>query len=302
MLSFDQIKINRERLLTLTVVLTVWTLFGLFFGAQSYIEDIYLGKLAYLSGYLVSWLLCGYSWAILTYPVVLFARRFSFERSKWLRFLLIHVPASLLFSVVQLWVYIAIVGVLFGYGSRGPLDYFGYLVVKEIPQSLFVYFAIVSAILVYDAFIKLEDSDQYDRFVPRSDPGNNGSPAVKEYQPRHITGAEPAAFINRISVKQNGRIVFVDLDEVKLIESYGNYLFVHTNDKKYLIRETMKSMETKLDPELFVRVRHSTIVPIDEIKEMRTEPNGELGLVLKNEKALSSTRRYRKNLARLLKP
>jgi hypothetical protein len=41
------------------LLISAWTIFGIFFGTQNYVRDIYAGKGAALSGYLISWLLCG---------------------------------------------------------------------------------------------------------------------------------------------------------------------------------------------------------------------------------------------------
>ena len=70
-------RLERNRFAFPLLVLAVWTAFGLFFGTQNYVRDIYAGNKASLPGYLVGWLLCGYSWGILTWPVLRFLRRFS---------------------------------------------------------------------------------------------------------------------------------------------------------------------------------------------------------------------------------
>ena len=62
----------------------------------------------------------------------------------------------------------------------------------------------------------------------------------------------------------------------------------------------MAGMEKKLQPSEFVRIRRSTIVRIDRIKELRPVLNGEFDVVLKNDKVLTSTRRYRKNLQHIV--
>jgi len=121
------------------------------------------------------------------------------------------------------------------------------------------------------------------------------------------SGLSPAnghlkAFLRRISVKENGRIILVDTDQINWIESYGNYLFLHTTNGKLIYRETMTAMEKKLDPAEFVRIRRSAIVRIDSIREFHPIDNGEFEVVLENGSVLSSTRRYKNNLQSILKP
>lgn len=105
----------------------------------------------------------------------------------------------------------------------------------------------------------------------------------------------------RISTKENGRVTFVGTDEIIWISSEGNYIKLHAKNKTHLLRETMDGIERKLNPRKFLRLRRSTIVRVEEIKEMRPLFNGEFEIVLRNGARLSSSRRYRRNLDALLK-
>jgi two-component system LytT family response regulator len=109
------------------------------------------------------------------------------------------------------------------------------------------------------------------------------------------------AFLERVVVKDAGRIIFVGVDEIMWISSEGNYVKIHTKGKSHLLRETMDGLESKLNPRKFLRLRRSTIVRIEEIKEMRPLFNGEFIVILKNGSELISSRRYRQNLKFLLK-
>jgi two-component system LytT family response regulator len=63
----------------------------------------------------------------------------------------------------------------------------------------------------------------------------------------------------------------------------------------------MDHLECKLDPREFIRIRRSTIVRVDVVKELQPLFNGEYALILKDGTQLQSSRRYRKNLDALLK-
>jgi two-component system LytT family response regulator len=110
-----------------------------------------------------------------------------------------------------------------------------------------------------------------------------------------------SAYLERIVIKDAGRITFVDADEIIWISSEGNYVKIHASGKSYLLRETMDAMERKLDPQKFLRLRRSTIVRIEKIKELYPLFNGEFQVILKDGTKLSSSRRYRQNLDALLK-
>jgi hypothetical protein len=283
----SETKFDGRKLLTLVAV---WTAFGVFFGTQSYIREIYFGRPASLPGYIVSWICCGYSWAILTVPVLLFARRLPLDRLKWPRFLIVHTSAAVFFSLVQLGIYLCIARILFASRDRGLWDFYEFLIANEFQSSVLVYFAIVSAITVHD---RLFNYRQLKKQRERQE-------TVPSHPPTAANGSN--GFIRRIPVKESGKIVLVDTDKVIWIESYGNYVFLHTAERRFLYRETMAAMEKKLDPEHFVRIRRSTIVKVDQIKELHPTDNGEFEIVLSGGSVVVSTRRYRKHLESVIKP
>ena len=63
----------------------------------------------------------------------------------------------------------------------------------------------------------------------------------------------------------------------------------------------MQSLETKLDPEKFVRVHRSVIVNVEKIKEIYPRSNGDQDLVLQNGQKLMLSRNYRDKFFGLLR-
>ena len=107
-------------------------------------------------------------------------------------------------------------------------------------------------------------------------------------------------YIKRLTIKLTGRTILLPVDEIDWIETHGNYLKVHTGRESHLIRGTMQSLETKLNPEKFVRVHRSVIVNVEKIKEIYPRSNGDQDLVLKNGRQLMLSRNYRDKFFALL--
>jgi two-component system LytT family response regulator len=63
------------------------------------------------------------------------------------------------------------------------------------------------------------------------------------------------------------------------------------------LRETISTLETRLDPKHFVRVHRSTMVNIDRIQELQPSTHGDFIVLLKDGTKLRMSRRYRENLA-----
>jgi len=108
---------------------------------------------------------------------------------------------------------------------------------------------------------------------------------------------------DRLVVKSGGRLFFLRADEIDWIEAAGNYVRLHVGTEAHMLRETMNSIEARLNPELFVRIHRSHIVNIERIKELQPWFNGEYVVILRNSTRLTLSRGYREKLQeRLGKP
>lgn len=121
--------------------------------------------------------------------------------------------------------------------------------------------------------------------------------SLRELQP---TQAQPQ-YLKRIAIKEEGRVFFLSVEQLDWLRTQGNYIELHVDGDTHLLRETMDGMESKLDPRKFLRLRRSTIVQVERIKELRPLFNGEYAVLLKDGTELVSSRRYRQNLDALLK-
>jgi len=106
--------------------------------------------------------------------------------------------------------------------------------------------------------------------------------------------------LERLSIKSAGRITFLGVDEIDWIEAADNYVQVHAGHESHLLHATMNSLESRLDPNEFLRIHRSAIVNIRRIKELQPMFHGEYRVVLKDGTKLTSGRRYRENLQKLL--
>ena len=77
-------------------------------------------------------------------------------------------------------------------------------------------------------------------------------------------------YVERIPANRNGRIHLIPVSAIERIDAMGNYAKIHSKDERYDIRDTLQSLESKLDPETFVRVHRSTIINMDYVREVQT--------------------------------
>ncbi|HEX7154442.1 MAG TPA: response regulator [Thermoanaerobaculia bacterium] len=100
-------------------------------------------------------------------------------------------------------------------------------------------------------------------------------------------------YAKRLAIKGDGRVLLIDVDEVDRLETAGNYVEVHSGARHHLVRETMASLEARLDPARFVRVSRSSIVNADRVRELQPMFNGDYVVVLRDGTKVTGSRRYR---------
>jgi two-component system LytT family response regulator len=101
---------------------------------------------------------------------------------------------------------------------------------------------------------------------------------------------------NRLAVRSGGKVFFVKMDDIDWVEAADNYIVLHLKNETHILRETMNSIHTRLDPRKFVRVHRSRIVNIERIKELQPWVHGEYLIVLHDGTQLTLSRSYREKL------
>jgi two-component system, LytTR family, response regulator len=110
------------------------------------------------------------------------------------------------------------------------------------------------------------------------------------------------AALDRLLVKEEGRMYFVAVAEIDWIEAFGNYARLHTGPRTHLIRETMTTLERALDARRFARIHRSTIVNLDRIRQMDLWGSGDYMVRLSDGTQLKLSRWYRDRLEARMKP
>jgi two-component system, LytTR family, response regulator len=100
---------------------------------------------------------------------------------------------------------------------------------------------------------------------------------------------ERADRAERLVVKSCDQFTFLSLDEIDWVEASGNYVRVHVGSEAFVIRESMKGMEARLDSR-FLRAHRSTIVNADRIRLITIGDDGHPCIVLRDGRCLPAGR------------
>jgi two-component system LytT family response regulator len=136
------------------------------------------------------------------------------------------------------------------------------------------------------------------RLTRMSDLGHRLMSVLSTYGERDAKPA-PEPWVRRLAIRDAGRVVFLDVDEVEYIEAADYYVQIHAGGKAYLHRETMQSLEARLEPERFMRIHRSAIVNSRRIRELRSEGRRDLVVVLTSGAELRVARSHREKFQHL---
>lgn len=107
----------------------------------------------------------------------------------------------------------------------------------------------------------------------------------------------------RIALRVHGKMIFVEMTDIRWIGAAGNYLELHYGEEQILIRQTLTQIQKELGTRHFLRIHRSTIVNVHWVAEWHCDDRQDGYLVLKGGKRLNIGRRYRGNvMERLFNP
>lgn len=84
-------------------------------------------------------------------------------------------------------------------------------------------------------------------------------------------------YASRFVVRTGSRIQIVLVEDAEWIGAAGDYAELHVRGRSHLLRETMNSLQQKLNPAKFLRIHRSRIVRASCIVELRGIDNREYG-------------------------
>ena len=119
-----------------------------------------------------------------------------------------------------------------------------------------------------------------------------GAAAPAKAAPNKQSGADP--------VESRGRVESVAVSEIEYIVASGPYARLQVGARRYVIRETMQTLEEELDPRRFLRIHRSVIVRLDLVEALHRGQGGDSEVRLKGGIRLRVSRSRREALERWL--
>ncbi len=172
--------------------------------------------------------------------------RFPLQRSRWPSALVGHLIGTGLFAAAHYFGMVLLRYVIYTLGGRKFVfsDYWLNNLLVEYQKDIKIYVAIVAIVATYRHF-------------------------------REQAAGEPPPPASRRLVVQTGTgESVIRPEQIRVLEAARNYVTVYTDDREYLMRQTLKHLEETLDFDAIVRCHRSYLVNIDYIDEIQSTETG----------------------------
>jgi DNA-binding LytR/AlgR family response regulator len=96
-----------------------------------------------------------------------------------------------------------------------------------------------------------------------------------------------------------GGLARVALKDVRWVSTEEDYVRLHTAAGSHLLRLSIRRLESRIDPEQFIRVHRAALVRVDQIVEIRRTAMGRREVVIRGGERIQAGRVYAKKLRAL---
>ena len=153
-----------------------------------------------------------------------------------------------------------------------------------------------------DYLLKPVDDDRFLAAVERARKLNDSASRIRmSDRILRMLGGDSAKYASRFFVRTGSRLQVVHVEDIIWIGAAGDYAELHVRGRSHLLRESMNSLEQKLDPADFLRIHRSKIVRTDSIVELSAVENREYVIKLADQSLHRSSRTHAGKLDRWLK-
>ncbi len=119
---------------------------------------------------------------------------------------------------------------------------------------------------------------------------------VKAEMIEPVAPSDKIGINNQVFVKDGDKCWFVNLSDVPMFESEGNYVRVYFDNNKPLILKSLNNLGNKLDENVFFRANRKFIINLNWIESIESWFNGGLMVKLKNGEQVEISRRQASKL------
>ena len=105
---------------------------------------------------------------------------------------------------------------------------------------------------------------------------------------------------DRVVLKTGSDLHFVKTADIVWIESQADFVKIHTTGASQLVRETLQSLEQRVNPAKFLRIHRSSLVNLDHVKKVTPALYGDYIVLMSDDTKLRLSRKNRGKLKQII--
>ena len=147
-----------------------------------------------------------------------------------------------------------------------------------------------------DYLLKPVDQDRFKKAVQRAieqikKDGSNIDQLINS-----LNKDKESPYSSHLFVQKSEKLLNIPVTDILHLEASGDYTVLTTSNDQYVSSTGITKPEEKLNPEIFIRIHRSTIINIDQLKEIEKHFNGGLIVKMTNGKTFPVSRTYAKEI------
>jgi len=107
---------------------------------------------------------------------------------------------------------------------------------------------------------------------------------------------QSSGYSSTIFVQKSDKYSKINAVDILYLEASGDYTVISTQKDQYVSSKGISKLESKLDPNLFIRIHRSTIINQDQLSEIEKHFNGGMIAKMVNGKTFPISRSYVKKI------
>lgn len=111
---------------------------------------------------------------------------------------------------------------------------------------------------------------------------------------RNLKTENKTQYDSHIFVQKSEKLLNLPVEEIVYLEASGDYTILTTKNDQFVSSSGIGKLEEILNPETFIRVHRSTIININNLKEIEKHFNGGMVVKMLNGKSFPVSRTYAK--------
>lgn len=143
-----------------------------------------------------------------------------------------------------------------------------------------------------DYLLKPLDKDRFDRAVDKAIARIKKEDKNFEHLLAEISTKHNSNYPSRLFVQKSEKLVNLPVQNIVHLEASKDYTIISSKDDQYVSSNGISKLETRLDPDIFIRIHRSTIINLEHLKEIERLPNGGLSALMDNGKSFPVSRSY----------